>query len=396
MSLLVFKFGGTSVGNIDRINLVASKVAKEAKKGHSIIVIVSAMAGVTNQLVEYCTRISELTSIEEREEYDAALSSGEQVTSALLSLALLKFGLKSRSFQGWQLPITTNSYPSKALIENIDTSNLVASLNQNQIPIIAGFQGVNKSGKITTLGRGGSDTTAAAIAAAIKADRCDIFTDVDGVYTTDPRMVHNARKLDNISYEEMLEFASMGAKVLHPRSVQIAMRYDIPLRVLSTFKNNSGTNVKRQEDIMEQKKITGISYNNNIAFINIKGLKDTFKFINILAHNNINLEMIIQTDKTFNLGINLIDISRTQTLLKDNAEIYESFDIMIEASIISLIGYGMHSDSKLLSNLYECIEESKINVYATSNSEIKFSFVTDNSSTEKIIKLLHSRFELDK
>lgn len=262
MALIVAKFGGTSVADVTKIKGAAAKIAREVERGHKVAVVVSAMAGVTNQLVEYCNQVDKL---HDTREYDVVVASGEQITSGLMAMTLQKMGVKARSWQGWQLPIVTNDMHSKARIAEIKTAELLKSLNAGEVAVIPGFQGMTEDGRVTTLGRGGSDTSAVAVAAALDAERCDIYTDVDGVYTTDPRIVPHAKKIDKISYEEMLELASVGAKVLHIRSVEIAMKKDIPIQVLSSFEGHvgsdlPGTLVAREEDIVEQQLVTGVAY----------------------------------------------------------------------------------------------------------------------------------------
>jgi aspartate kinase len=404
MSILVLKFGGTSVADIPRIQHVAEKVMAEHNIGNKVLVVVSAMAGVTNKLVEYCTEVSKLNSSENLSEYDAAVSSGEIVTSALLALSLQSLGLKSRSFQAWQLPIRTSDAHSKALVENIETKLIHECFEQNIVPVVAGFQGLNQDGRLTTLGRGGSDTSASALAAALNAERCDIYTDVDGVYTTDPRMVPSAKKIDYLTYEEMLEFASLGAKVLHHRSVQIAMRYSIPLRVLSTFKDGSGTIITAKEKIMETAKITGVAYNHTIALVTITGLKnypkDFAAIYDYLVNNGTHIDSLTQiyseADKSNSLlfTVPLADINKVEKL-RSNHELNTLFDnltINTEVVSISVIGHGVKSDPEIAHKMLEIIGEREVKIHLTSSTETKLSVIIDNSHPEVIIRNLHSEF----
>jgi aspartate kinase len=404
MSILVLKFGGTSVADIPRIQHVAEKVKAEHNLGHKVLVVVSAMAGVTNKLVEYCTEVSKLNSPENLSEYDAAVSSGEVVTSALLALSLQTLGLKSRSFQAWQLPIKTSNAHSKALIENIETKLIHECFEQNIVPIVAGFQGLEESGRLTTLGRGGSDTSAAALAAALSAERCDIYTDVEGVFTTDPRMVPSARKLDYITYEEMLEFASLGAKVLHHRSVQIAMRYSIPLRVLSTFKDGSGTIITSKEKIMETAQITGVAYNHTIALVNIKGIKsypqDFAPLYKFLTSNGTHIDSLMhyfckdENCHSVLFTVPLSDVNKVEKLKSDTnlKHLYSNITVNSNIVTISLIGQGVKSDPAIAYKMLDIVAQSNLNVHLTFSSETKLSVVIDDAQPEVIVRQLHSEF----
>ncbi len=405
MSILVLKFGGTSVADISRIKIVAAKVQAEHNLGNKVLVVVSAMAGITNKLVEYCSEVSSLTSSDHLMEYDAAVSSGEVVTSSLLALSLQTLGLKSRSFQAWQLPIRTNNAYSKALVEHIDTKQILDCFEQQIIPIVAGFQGIDNIDRLTTLGRGGSDTSAVALAASLQAERCDIYTDVEGVFTTDPRMVPSAHRLDYISYEEMLEFASLGAKVLHHRSVQIAMRYKIPIRVLSTFKDGCGTIITLKEKIMETAKITGVAYNHNIALVTLKGFKnypqDFTPIYEYLINRSVNIDCLIhhydQDSNTHSVRFTVLlsDISKIEKLRQelDLSKLYDSnLDINSEVVMISLIGHGIKTDPIISLKMLNIISNPDLKVHLTFNSETKISVIVDNIRTEVIVQNLHHEF----
>jgi aspartate kinase len=360
MSLIVQKFGGTSVGSIDRIKNVALKVKKEIDLGNKVVVVVSAMSGVTNQLVDYCGQVSDLQNENSLSEYDSILSTGEQVTCGLLALQLQNNGLKARSFLGWQIPVFTDNVFSKARIENIDGDKIMESLNQFDVVVIAGFQGVFDDGnnkRITTLGRGGSDTSAVAIAAAIKADRCDIYTDVDGVYTTDPRITDKARKLDQVSFEEMLEMAYSGSKVLQTRSVAMAMAHNVKVQVLSTFSDKPGTILVNNEEIMEKRLITGISYSKNDVRITLTVMPDhpglSSAIFGALAQKEVNIDMIVQNissdgkfvDITFTLPRE--ELERGKMAIESVKSIAQYQEMKIDDNIakISVIGVGMVSQS---------------------------------------------------
>ncbi|MDF2965781.1 MAG: aspartate kinase [Rickettsiaceae bacterium] len=403
MSILVLKFGGTSVADIARIQHVAERVKAEHNLGHKVLVVVSAMAGVTNKLVEYCAEVSKLNSPENLSEYDAAVSSGEVVTSALLALSLQTLGIKSRSFQAWQLPIRTNNAHAKALVENIETKLIYECFEKGIVPIVAGFQGLEFSGRITTLGRGGSDTTAAALAAALSAERCDIYTDVEGVFTTDPRMVSSAKKLDYITYEEMLEFASLGAKVLHHRAVQIAMRYSVPIRVLSTFKDGSGTIITAREKIMETAKITGVAYNHTIALIKIQGFqnypKDFTPLYDFLVGNGTHIDSLMHYSEGTSVHsvvftVPLSDVNKVERLKNESSLSSLYSDISINSNIvtISLIGMGVKSDPSIAYKMLSKVADLGLNVHLTFSSETKLSVVVDDKQPELIVRQLHEEF----
>ena len=399
------KFGGTSVANIDRIKAVALKIKSEVEKKNKIIAVVSAMSGVTNDLVSLVKQASETY---QSSEYDAVLSSGEQVTSALLSIALQSLGIKSRSWLGWQIPIITNDVHGNARIKEIKKENILKSLDNGFVTIVSGFQGISSKNRITTLGRGGSDTSAVALAAAFSADRCDIYTDVDGIYTTDPRIVKNAKKLDYITYEEMLELASQGAKVLHTRSVALAMKYSVKLRVLSSFQNLPGTTVVNEEHNMEKSEIIGIAHNPNEAKITISIVPDkpgqAALIFGALADKGINVDMIVQsstidnssTDITFTIPEN--DLILAQGILKNiqNEIGFSQVTSDINVVKISIVGNAMRSQPGIAKTMFATLANNQINIHVISTSEIKISVLVSSDYTELAMRSLHTAFSLDK
>jgi aspartate kinase len=408
MALIVQKFGGTSVGNIERIRNVATKVKKELDKGNQVAVVVSAMSGVTNQLVAFVQELSPLASPEAWAEYDQVVSSGEQVTSGLLALCLNEMGIPARSYSGWQIPLRTNTAHGKARIESIDATSMLAEINSGKVVVIAGFQGIDKNGRVSTLGRGGSDTSAVALAAALKADRCDIYTDVNGVYTTDPRIVSNARKLDKIAYEEMLEMASLGAKVLQTRSVEMAMNHNVIVQVLNSFNNEAGTLLVKEEDIVEQKRITGIAYSRDDARIslteiaNIPGMSAAL--FAPLAEAGINVDMIVQnvteggkaTDITFTVPkADLDNAVSVVEKLRDKLQ-YKSMHADKNVAKVSAVGVGMRSHTGIAQTMFEALAEKNINISVISTSEIKISVLIAEEYTELAVRALHAAFELEK
>lgn len=405
--LIVQKFGGTSVGGIDRIKNVAARVKKERAGGNDVAVVVSAMAGVTNQLVDYVQQLSPLHSAEAWSEHDQVVSSGEQVTSGLLALALQEMGVPARSFNGWQA-VETDTVHGKARISNINVGELQKTLKKGEVAVIAGFQGVSPEGRITTLGRGGSDTSAVALAAALHADRCDIYTDVDGVYTSDPRVVTGAQKLDRIAYEEMLEMASQGAKVLQTRSVEMAMRHNVVVQVLSSFSDAPGTLLVKEEDIVEQKKVTGIAFSRDEARItltkisNVPGMSATL--FGPLAEAGINVDMIVQnvtedgkdTDITFtvpkaDLERALAAVEKSRATLK-----YHSIHTDKNVAKVSIIGVGMRSHAGIAQTMFKALADKNINISVISTSEIKISVLIAEEYTELAVRTLHTAFGLDK
>jgi len=409
MGILVLKFGGTSVATVPAIENVANKVAAEIGRGHKVAVVVSAMSGVTNQLVKYCNDISE---IYDPREYDAIVSSGEQVTSGLLALALQKRGVPARSWQGWQVPIMTNEVHAKARIKSVETGLLRESLDRGEVAVIAGFQGLAPDGRISTLGRGGSDTSAVAVAAALKAERCDIYTDVDGVYTADPRIVNHARKINRISYEEMLEMASVGAKVLQTRSVELAMKEKVPVQVLSSFETAlgsdlPGTLVEDEENIVEQEVVSGVTHSRDEAKVTLRNLPDVpgvaAKLFGPLADAAVNVDMIVQnvspdaarTDLTFTVP--RADLPKTLEVLKvsmkdlDGAQFESSADV----AKISIIGIGMRSYAGVASKMFKTLAEKGINIQVITTSEIKVSVLISEEYTELAVRSLHTAYGLD-
>jgi aspartate kinase len=406
--LIVQKFGGTSVANIERIQSVARKVKKERDAGNQVAVVVSAMAGVTNQLVSFVQELSPLHSAESWREYDQVVSSGEQVTSGLLALALNEMDIPAQSFSGWQIPLQTDTSHGKARIRNIPAKNVHKILQANHVAVVAGFQGVSEDGRITTLGRGGSDTSAVALAAALKADRCDIYTDVDGVYTTDPRIVPQARKLARIAYEEMLEMASLGAKVLQTRSVEMAMNHRVKTQVLSSFSDEPGTLLVDEEEIMEQQKVTGIAYSRDEARISLTGIANvpgqSAKLFGPLAESGINVDMIIQnvtesggaTDITFTVPRG--DADRAIAVVEKNkGELkYRSLHTDKAVAKVSAVGIGMRSHSGIASQMFAALAEKGINIIVITTSEIKISVLIGEEYLELAVRALHSAFGLDK
>ena len=405
MSIIVQKFGGTSVADVARIREVARHVEKEVKIGNQVVVVVSAMAGTTNQLVDW---VSEVNTCHDFEEYDVILSTGEQVTSGLLALSLQNIGIKARSWMSWQIPLETDSTHGKARIIDIDTEVIKKSLQSGSVAVIPGFQAITSKNKITTLGRGGSDTTAVALAAALKAMRCDIYTDVDGVYTTDPRIVPDAQKIANITYEEMLEMASQGAKVLQTRSVALAMRYNVSLQVRSSFENIPGTMVLNEDEILEQETITGIAYSPDEAKITLRGVKDrpgvAGSIFGSLADTAINVDMIVQnvsengqtTDLTFTVG--KTDIEPAVNLLNRLKGEIEFAEIVADPKVskISVIGVGMRSQPGVAKTMFSTLADKGINIQVISTSEIKVSVLISVEYTELAVRALHSAFGLDK
>ena len=404
MELLVLKFGGTSVADITRIKKVALKVKLEVDKGNKIIVVVSAMSGVTNDLINLVKETSENHQLSE---YDTILSSGEQITAALLSIALQALNIKSRSWLGWQIPIITNNFYGKALIKEIKTENISQSLDNDFVAIVSGFQGISGENRITTLGRGGSDTSAVALAAAFSADRCDIYTDVDGVYTTDPRIVKNARKLDYITYEEMLELASQGAKVLQTRSVALAMKYSVNLRVLSSFEDLPGTTIRNEGYNMEKTEISGIAYSLNEAKITLSGVLDkpgqAAEIFGALAKHAINVDMIVQSSTIDNTSTDITftipetDLKIVQQVIKDikNKIGFLKFTSDTNVVKISVVGNAMRTQSGIANTMFETLAKNQINIHVISTSEIKISVLISSEYKELAMRSLHSAFGLD-
>ena len=404
MALLVYKFGGTSVGSVERIKAVAEKVKKAHDLGDQIVVVLSAMSGETNRLIALAKDIQEQPT---EREMDVLISTGEQVTVALLSMALHQLGCDACSYTGGQVRILTDSSHTKARIREIDDAKMRADLDAGKVVVVAGFQGVDEHGNITTLGRGGSDTTAVALAAALKADECHIYTDVDGVYTTDPRVEPKARRLDHITFEEMLEMASLGSKVLQIRSVEFAGKYNVALRVLSSFKEGSGTLITYEESQMESALISGIAFNRDEAKLTITGVPDlpgvAFKILGPIADANIEVDMIIQniaddatTDFTFTVNRN--DFQRAKTLLEQTCSELGARKVTGDDAIVkvSIVGVGMRSHAGIASTMFKTLAAEGINIRMIATSEIKISVVVDEKYLELAVRALHSAFELDK
>lgn len=404
MALIVQKYGGTSVGTVERIQAVAEKVAGFHKQGDQVVVVVSAMSGETNRLIELANGVTDKPS---PREMDVLVSTGEQVTIALLSMALQKQGLNARSYTGSQIPLRTDNAYSKARIEEIDDKKVRADLDGGSVVVVAGFQGVDGDGNITTLGRGGSDTTAVALAAALKADECQIYTDVDGVYTTDPRVVDNARRLDSITFEEMLEMASQGSKVLQIRAVEFAGKYNVPLRVLSSFQDGPGTLISVEDEVdMEKPVISGIAFTRDEAKIIVRGAPDTpgiaYKILGPVSAENIEVDMIVQNvgkdgaaDFTFTVHRN--DFVRAQEALRNASEELGNPEIIGDDKIakVSLVGVGMRSHAGVASRMFEALANEGVNIEMISTSEIKVSVVIAEKYLELAVRALHSEFELD-
>ena len=404
MARIVKKFGGTSVGDLDRIRNVATRVAKAVEDGHEVVVVVSAMSGTTNQLVGYCR---DAAVMHDAREYDTVVAAGEQITSGLLAITLQDMGVPARSFLGWQIPMITNNVHGAARIEEIKTEKLEECLSGGRVAVVAGFQGIADDNRITTLGRGGSDTTAVAIAAALNADRCDIYTDVDGIYTTDPRIVPKARKLEKVTYEEMLEMASLGAKVLQTRSVALAMKYGVRTQVLSSFEDLPGTLVVGEEEIVEQEVVTGIAYAKSEAKVTVVGLADSpGKVSNLfapLADANVNVDMIVQsasdngkaTDVTFTVSED--DLPRAIKTLSDNQDTLEYQDLLSTDNVVkvSVVGVGMKSHAGVARKMFDTLADKGINIQVISTSEIKTSVLIDAEYTELAVRALHTAYGLD-
>ena len=405
MALIVQKYGGTSVGTVERIQAVAEKISRFLKDGHQIVVVVSAMSGETNRLIGLAKQIHDDPT---PREMDVLVSTGEQVTIALLSMALHKLGVGARSYTGSQVSITTDSSFMKARIEHIDDKAMRADLNQGRVVVVAGFQGVDPQGNITTLGRGGSDTTAVALAAALKADECQIYTDVDGVYTTDPRVVDSARRLDRITFEEMLEMASQGSKVLQIRSVEFAGKYNVPLRVLHSFQEGPGTLITVDEEVdMEKPVISGIAFTRDEAKLTLRGVPDTpgiaYKILGPIGEANIEIDMIVQnigadgaTDFTFTVHRN--DMARAKKILEQVASDLGAREVLADDKIakVALVGVGMRSHAGVASRMFQTLAAEGVNIEMISTSEIKISVVIAEKYLELAVRALHSAFELDK
>ena len=417
MPTLVMKFGGTSVANLDRIARAAKRVSLEVAKGYDVIVIVSAMSGKTNELVGW---VNETSPLYDAREYDAVVSSGENITAGLMSLRLQEMGVPARSWQGWQVPVMTSSAHGAARIESIPTDNINAKFGEGmKVAVVAGFQGISPEGRITTLGRGGSDTTAVAFAAAFEAERCDIYTDVDGVYTTDPRITSKARKLDKIAFEEMLELASLGAKVLQTRSVELAMRYNVKLRVLSSFEepsDDAGTLVCAEDLIMESNVVSGVAYSRDEAKMTLVTIQDkpgiAASIFGPLAEAGVNVDMIVQnvseqnyqghsggvTDMTFSCPIDQV-LRAEQALNEAKEKGLISFDRLEadkEVAKVSVVGIGMRSHAGVAAKMFDVLSKEGVNIKVIATSEIKISVLIDRKYMELAVQALHDAFELEK
>ena len=404
MARLVLKFGGTSVADVERLRIVADRVAQVVADGNEVAVVLSAMSGTTNQLIEWTQAMS---SLHDAREYDAIVSSGEQVTIGLLAMALQAKGIAARSWMGWQIPIRTDDTHSSARIEGIDGAEIIRRMGEGEVAVVAGFQGISPNNRIATLGRGGSDTTAVALAAAVDADRCDIYTDVDGVYTADPRIVTAARKLDKITYEEMLEMASQGAKVLQTRSVELAMNHRVRVQVRSSFNNSPGTLVVDEEEIVEQAVVSGITYASDEAKVTLLHVADrpgvAAAVFGPLAEANVNVDMIVQsaspdgttTDMTFTVSRG--DLPRVQAILEQQKESIGFQESLTDGEIVkvSVIGVGMRSHAGVAQQMFAALSDKGINIHAISTSEIKISVLISAEYTELAVRSLHSVYGLD-
>jgi aspartate kinase len=402
MALVVQKYGGTSMGTIERIRNVAKRVAKTYDAGNDMVVVVSAMSGETNKLVALANDVCEFP---DTREYDVLVASGEQVSIALLAMCLKSMGYKARSYHGWQVPIVTDSAFSKARIEKIDDKKMRADLKDGSIVIVAGFQGVDKDGNVTTLGRGGSDTSAVALAAALKADVCEIYTDVDGVYTTDPNICSDARKIEKVSYDEMLELASLGAKVLQIRSVEFAKKFNVDVHVRSSFNDNSGTMVTKEDKDMEAVLVSGIAYDKNEAKIAVMHVPDkpgiAAKLLSPLSDSNISVDMIVQnvseaglTDFTFTVA--KADFKKALAITRETAKEVSARDLVTDENIakVSVVGVGMRSHAGVATKMFQALAKEGINIQMISTSEIKVSVVVDAKYTELAVRVLHDAFGL--
>ena len=403
MSRLVMKFGGTSVANLDRIREVAQRVKRAVDAGNEVAVVLSAMAGATNQLVAWCQGLAPL---HDAREYDTVVATGEQVTTGLLAIALQEIGVDARSWLGWQIPIRTDDAHAKARILSIDGGELIERMGRGQVAVVCGFQGLGPDNRISTLGRGGSDTSAVALAATLKADRCDIYTDVDGIYTTDPRIVPQARKLAKISYEEMLELASVGAKVLQSRSVELAMNERVRVQVLSSFEDSPGTLVVDEDEIVEKEIVSGIAYARDEAKITLRRVADrpgiAATIFGKLAGENINVDMIVQnisadgtTDMTFTIG--KADLPRTHVALMEIRGQVGWSEVLEDPNVakISVVGVGMRSHAGVANTMFRALADKAINIQVISTSEIKVSVLIGAEYTELAVRALHTAYGLD-
>jgi len=403
MARIVMKFGGTSVADLDRIRAVAARVKAQVENGDEVAVVVSAMAGTTNQLVDWCQKLSPLF---DAREYDAVVATGEQVTAGLLAIALQHLGVEARSWMGWQIAVATDGQHGKARINGIEATSLIAGFARGQVPIVAGFQGIGPDNRVTTLGRGGSDTSAVALAAALKADLCDIYTDVDGIYTTDPRIVAKARKLSRITYEEMLELASVGAKVLQTRSVELAMKERVRVQVRSSFTDAPGTLVVDEDEVLEQEIVAGIAYSRDEAKITVRRVPDkpgiAAAIFVPLAEAHSNVDMIVQnvaedgtTDMTFTVG--KADFARANAVLETARQAIGYAEITTDQNVakLSVVGVGMRSHAGVAGTMFRTLAERGINIQVITTSEIKVSVLVAAEYTELAVRALHTAYQLD-
>ena len=401
--IIVQKFGGTSVGSVERIDAVA-EIVKNASQSNKIVVVVSAMAGETNKIVNLAKNFSENPN---KREFDALVATGETISSALLAMALHSKGLKAKSYSASQISMRTTDSFSKARILDVDAKKILEVLEEDTIPIITGFQGITETGDVTTLGRGGSDTTAVAIAAQVKAKRCDIYTDVDGIFTTDPKIVPNAKKLDSITMEEMLELAGQGAKVIQTRAVEFANKYNVPVRVLSSFNNGNGTLISLKEDTMENALVSGIASQKNQVKFTLHGVGDipgtAFKILGPISDADVEVDVIVQnvsvdgkTDFTFTVSSE--DQETVNSVIEDIKEDVEYRDLIVNSDIakVSLVGVGMRSQAGVASRAFKALSEKDVNIQIICTSEIKITMVIDESLVDKAVQVLHEEFELDK
>jgi aspartate kinase len=405
MARVVQKYGGTSVGDVERIRNVARRVVNTRNQGHEVVIVVSAMAGETDKLIHLAQQV---TPTPDEREMDVLISTGEQVSIALLAIALKDMGTEAKSYLGFQIKIATDSVFGKARITSIDSEKMRQDLKEGRVVVVAGFQGVDDSGNITTLGRGGSDTSAVAVAAALEADVCEIYTDVDGVYTTDPNVYPKARKLSKISYDEMLEMASLGAKVLQIRSVEFAKKYDVPIHVRSSFNDNPGTIVCKEDKEMEKVVVSGVTYNKNEAKIEVMRLPDipgvVAKLFKPIADANIVVDMIIQTSSTEKgcadvaFTVPKSDFAKTLQIVKETNKEFVGKEVKFNEDIakISIVGVGMRSHSNVATQMFSALAKEGINIHMISTSEIKISCIIDSKYTELAVRALHDAFELDK
>jgi len=404
MARIVMKFGGTSVADVARVRNAAERVSAEVADGHQVAVAVSAMAGVTNQLVGY---VDETAKISDLREYDVVVSSGEQVTAGLMAIALQEMGISARSWLGWQMPIHTTDAHGSARIESVEVGRIVERMAEGQVAIVAGFQGISPDGRITTLGRGGTDTSAVALAAALGAERCDIYTDVDGIYTSDPRIVTKARKLERVTYEEMLELASLGTKVLQTRSVEMAMKHGVRVQVLSSFENSPGTLVVDEDEIVEKAIVSGIAYSRDEAKVTLRQVPDrpgvAAAIFGPLAQANINVDMIVQnvsserefTDLTFTVG--KAEFDRALEVIEDSCAHLGYSELSGDPNVVkvSVIGVGMRSHAGVAQQMFTALSEKGINIQVISTSEIKISVLVAEEYTELAVRALHTAYGLD-